>query len=128
MQVMDYGYPQFTEAKILSEFIKTDAYKMEVRSLAHSKVPASHMRAVHAAVDLSQQKYLKIIFLLLCRFKRAPPWQSPTQCHGEAKASGWSSFSTSTPHAVHPNCLHSLLRTVASEVVRLALSSVALIS
>jgi hypothetical protein len=27
---MDYGYPQFTEAKILSEFIKTDAYKMEV--------------------------------------------------------------------------------------------------
>lgn len=30
LQVMDYGYPQFTEAKILSEFIKTDAYKMEV--------------------------------------------------------------------------------------------------
>ena len=27
---MDYGYPQFTEAKILSEFIKTDAYRMEV--------------------------------------------------------------------------------------------------
>lgn len=26
---MDYGYPQFTEAKILSEFIKTSAYKME---------------------------------------------------------------------------------------------------
>ena len=30
LQVMDFGYPQFTEAKILSEFIKTDAYKMEV--------------------------------------------------------------------------------------------------
>jgi hypothetical protein len=30
-QVMDYGYPQFTEAKILSEFIKTDAHRMEVR-------------------------------------------------------------------------------------------------
>lgn len=29
-QVMDYGYPQFTEAKILSEYIKTDAHKMEV--------------------------------------------------------------------------------------------------
>ena len=29
-QVMDFGYPQFTEAKILSEYIKTDAYKMEV--------------------------------------------------------------------------------------------------
>ena len=28
--MMDFGYPQFTEAKILSEFIKTDAYKMEV--------------------------------------------------------------------------------------------------
>lgn len=32
MQVMDFGYPQFTEAKILSEFIKTDAYKMEVQA------------------------------------------------------------------------------------------------
>lgn len=27
---MDFGFPQFTEAKILSEFIKTDAYRMEV--------------------------------------------------------------------------------------------------
>ena len=41
MQVMDYGYPQFTEAKILSEFIKTDAYKMEVFSPGHSSIPAS---------------------------------------------------------------------------------------
>lgn len=32
MQVMDFGYPQFTEAKILSEYIKTDAHKMEVRA------------------------------------------------------------------------------------------------
>ena len=30
LQVMDFGYPQFTEAKILSEYIKTDAHKMEV--------------------------------------------------------------------------------------------------
>ncbi|CAI0447511.1 unnamed protein product [Linum tenue] len=29
-EIMDFGFPQFTEAKILSEFIKTDAYKMEV--------------------------------------------------------------------------------------------------
>ncbi|KAI8475358.1 MAG: Mu1-adaptin [Monoraphidium minutum] len=29
-EVMDYGYPQFTEARILSEYIKTDAYRMEV--------------------------------------------------------------------------------------------------
>mmetsp|Transcript_34508 Transcript_34508/g.76668 ORF Transcript_34508/g.76668 Transcript_34508/m.76668 type:complete len:426 (-) Transcript_34508:874-2151(-) len=28
-EVMDYGYPQFTEAKILTEYIKTDAYKLE---------------------------------------------------------------------------------------------------
>ena len=26
---MDHGYPQFTEARILSEFIKTDAFKLE---------------------------------------------------------------------------------------------------
>ena len=32
-QVMDHGYPQFTEAKILSEYIKTDAHKMEVRAV-----------------------------------------------------------------------------------------------
>ncbi|KAK1381501.1 AP-1 complex subunit mu-2 [Heracleum sosnowskyi] len=29
-EMMDFGYPQFTEANILSEFIKTDAYRMEV--------------------------------------------------------------------------------------------------
>ncbi|KAL5708672.1 AP-1 complex subunit mu-2 [Ranunculus cassubicifolius] len=29
-EMMDFGYPQFTEAKILSEFIKTDAYRMQV--------------------------------------------------------------------------------------------------
>ena len=29
-EVCDFGYPQFTEAKILQEYIKTDAYKMEI--------------------------------------------------------------------------------------------------
>lgn len=29
-EIMDFGYPQFTEAKILSEFIKTDAYRLEL--------------------------------------------------------------------------------------------------
>ncbi|XP_057516033.1 AP-1 complex subunit mu-2-like [Amaranthus tricolor] len=29
-EMMDFGYPQYTEAVILSEFIKTNAYKMEV--------------------------------------------------------------------------------------------------
>ena len=28
--MMDFGFPQFTEATILSEFIKTNAYRMEV--------------------------------------------------------------------------------------------------
>ncbi|KNA23466.1 hypothetical protein SOVF_024590 [Spinacia oleracea] len=28
-EMMDFGYPQYTEAMILSEFIKTNAYKME---------------------------------------------------------------------------------------------------
>lgn len=28
--MMDFGYPQYTEATILSEFIKTDAYRLEV--------------------------------------------------------------------------------------------------
>lgn len=31
-EVMDFGHPQFTEAKILSEYIKTDAYKMAVQA------------------------------------------------------------------------------------------------
>ncbi|KAL5715778.1 AP-1 complex subunit mu-2 [Ranunculus cassubicifolius] len=32
-EMMDFGYPQFTETKILSEFIKTDAYRMEVTQM-----------------------------------------------------------------------------------------------
>lgn len=36
MQVMDYGYPQFTEAQILQEFIKTDSYRMEVGCMPSS--------------------------------------------------------------------------------------------
>lgn len=31
-EMMDFGYPQFTESKILQEYIKTDAYKMEVET------------------------------------------------------------------------------------------------
>jgi len=31
-EIMDHGYPQTTETKILKEFIKTDAYKMKVNS------------------------------------------------------------------------------------------------
>ena len=31
-EVMDYGFPQFTEAAVLSEFIKTDAHKMAAQA------------------------------------------------------------------------------------------------
>ena len=31
-EIMDHGYPQTTETKILKELIKTDAYKMKVNS------------------------------------------------------------------------------------------------
>ena len=31
-EVMDFGYPQFTEAKILAEFIKTDAHRLAVQA------------------------------------------------------------------------------------------------
>lgn len=31
-EVMDFGYPQFTEAQILSEYIKVDAYKMTIQA------------------------------------------------------------------------------------------------
>lgn len=29
-EIMDFGYPQYTEENILSEFIKMDVYRMEV--------------------------------------------------------------------------------------------------
>ena len=47
MQVMDYGFPQFTEAKILSEYIKTDAYKMEVPLLLSSQRSRNQCLAEH---------------------------------------------------------------------------------
>lgn len=40
--MMDFGYPQFTEASILTEFIKTDAYRLE----AHVKPPMAVTNAV----------------------------------------------------------------------------------
>jgi len=32
-EIMDHGYPQTTETKILKEFIKTESYKMSVPTL-----------------------------------------------------------------------------------------------
>ncbi len=31
-EIMDHGYPQTTETKILKEFIKTESYKMNVKN------------------------------------------------------------------------------------------------
>ena len=35
-EVMDFGYPQFTEAKIMSDYIKTDAHKADVHEVKQS--------------------------------------------------------------------------------------------
>jgi len=42
-EVMDYGYPQYTEAKILSEFIKTESHKLETSQV---KAPMAVTNAV----------------------------------------------------------------------------------
>ena len=33
---MDFGYPQFTEAKIMADYIKTDAHKLDVKDVKQS--------------------------------------------------------------------------------------------
>jgi hypothetical protein len=43
---MDYGYPQFTEAPILQEFIKTDSYRMEVREQPAGSAAAAAAAAI----------------------------------------------------------------------------------
>ena len=61
---MDFGYPQFTEAKILSEYIKTDAYKMEVSHCPGSQcsfvlavtLRVDRMHAFHVSSGLLLQK------------------------------------------------------------------------
>lgn len=35
-EVMDFGYPQFTEAKIMADYIKTDAHKADVHDVRQS--------------------------------------------------------------------------------------------
>ena len=35
-EVMDFGFPQFTEAKIMADYIKTDAHKAEVHEVTQS--------------------------------------------------------------------------------------------
>jgi hypothetical protein len=52
---MDFGYPQFTEAKILSEFIKTDAHKMEVTTAGL----ATRWRRTHQLIPSVAQVAMK---------------------------------------------------------------------
>lgn len=83
LQVMDFGYPQFTEAKILTEYIKTDAYKMAVSAfcrqlgmVGHASsgtrcklAAAVHFTAVHsptrAGTLLMTPSHSQLIVLLL---------------------------------------------------------------
>ncbi|CAN6930426.1 unnamed protein product [Brassica oleracea var. botrytis] len=43
-EMTDFGYPQYMEARILNEFIKTDAYRMEVTQRPHMAVTSSLLK------------------------------------------------------------------------------------
>lgn len=58
-EIMDFGYPQYTEAKILSEFIKTDAYRMEVTQ----RPPMAVTNAVSWRSEGIRYKKNEVIFL-----------------------------------------------------------------
>ncbi|CAI6002033.1 unnamed protein product [Closterium sp. NIES-65] len=61
-EIMDFGYPQFTEAKILSEFIKTDSYRLElstpkpnIAAVTKRRVPGCGLRVVNILVNSNGQ-------------------------------------------------------------------------
>ena len=60
-EIMDFGYPQYTEAKILSEFIKTDAYRMEVTQ----RPPMAVTNAVSWRSEGLQYKKNEVLLVLL---------------------------------------------------------------
>jgi hypothetical protein len=79
LQVMDYGYPQFTEAQILQEFIKTDSYRMEVR-----------IEAVVAASQQQQQQQQQLCGHPLSCTAAAPAPVPSSSLHSFAAArDGW---------------------------------------
>ncbi|WZZ67886.1 hypothetical protein YC2023_079256 [Brassica napus] len=43
-EMTDFGYPQYMEARILNEFIKTDAYRMEVTQRPPMAVTSSLLK------------------------------------------------------------------------------------
>ncbi|KAH0942949.1 hypothetical protein HID58_002586 [Brassica napus] len=61
IDMMDFGYPQYTEARILSEFIKTDAYRMEVTQ----RPPMAVTNAVSWRSEGLQYKKNEVTSLLL---------------------------------------------------------------
>ncbi|GFY88251.1 clathrin adaptor complexes medium subunit family protein [Actinidia rufa] len=70
-EMMDFGYPQYTEAKILSEFIKTDAYRMEVAQRPPMAVTnAVSWRAVKA-YDIRRMKYSWMLWRALISLSTA---------------------------------------------------------
>lgn len=77
-EMMDFGYPQYTEAKILSEFIKTDAYRMEVTQRPPMAVTnAVSWRSEGIRYKKNEVSYSLLIswylhFLLSCAFRKSP--------------------------------------------------------
>ena len=65
-EIMDFGYPQYTEAKILSEFIKTDAYRMEV----NQRPPMAVTNAVSWRSEGIQYKKNEVCLLFFPFLKR----------------------------------------------------------
>ena len=76
---MDYGFPQFTEAKILSEYIKTDAYKMEVGLPA---LPSPQKPVLAALSLLSVHQWEHVLINGHIQFRHALPAGTSTAADG----------------------------------------------
>jgi hypothetical protein len=51
-EMMDHGYPQITESKVLKEFIKTESYKLtKEEKITDIKVPTAASNAIHWRPD-----------------------------------------------------------------------------
>ncbi len=53
---MDFGWVQFTEAKILAEYIKTDAYKMEVRPASKESSAPAYLADLAACTCIAEPR------------------------------------------------------------------------
>ncbi|KAL5080573.1 hypothetical protein RYX36_008994, partial [Vicia faba] len=52
-EIMDFGYPQYIEAKILSEFIKTNAYRMEAsKHIGSAQRTPTHTLSIKFHINL----------------------------------------------------------------------------